>query len=310
MTVGRVTTTQIWASSASSIQASKARLAHLTDQASSGLAVSRPSDDPAAAAAILTVLSRQSTTDRYGTNIADGLSWLSTADTTLTSAENLVRQASDLTIQAANSATSTPTARLAIAVQLEGIRDDLMGAANAKHLGRSVFAGTSDAATAFDPATFAYAGSAGAAVQRRIGDGAGDVVTVSADGAAAFGVGSDSVFQRIQDVVDALRSPAYDTDTSAAGPQQTVRAGIDALSAALTALTAQHAVVGAGFARLTGAKAANATTAIALETQRSGLQDADTTKTLLDLKTQELAYQTALQVTAQVIQPTLMSFLS
>ncbi len=92
-------------------------------------------------------------------------------------------------------------------------------------------------------------------------------------------------------------------------PKDAITAGIDRLGAALTNISAQHAIVGANYARMTGAKAQNATTATALETQRSGLQDADTTKTLLDLKTQELAYQTALQVTAQVIQPTLMSFL-
>ena len=147
-------------------------------------------------------------------------------------------------------------------------------------------------------------------MQRRIGAGANDMVTVSADGGAAFGSGPTSVFAKMQDVIDALRSPTYDSDSSGTGPKAVITGGIDAMRNALTDLTAQHALVGASYARLTTAKAQNATTAGALETQRSGLQDADTTKTLLDLKTQELTYQTALQVTAQVIQPTLMSFLS
>ncbi len=327
MTIGRVTTSQIWASSNASIQASKVRLAQLSDQASSGILVSKPSDDPAASAAIMSVLNQQSATTQYGTNISDGQGWLSTADSTMTSAENLVRQAKDLTIQAGNSGTSSATSRAAIATQLEGIRDDLLNAANTQYNGRSIFAGTSDAATAFDPKTFTYNGpttsttttaadgttttttSAVGSVQRRIGPGASDLVTVSADGLAAFGSGSNSVFAQIQNVIDALKSPSYGTDTSSTGPQATVTAGINTLGAALTNLSAQHAVVGANYARMTSAKAQNATTATALETQRSGLQDADATKTLLDLKTQELAYQTALQVTAQVIQPTLMSFL-
>jgi flagellar hook-associated protein 3 FlgL len=315
MTIGRVTTTQLWTSSASGIQASKARLSQLTAQASSGIAVSRPSDDPAAAAAILRVLSQQSAASQYATNIGDGLGWLSTADAAMTRSENLVRQASDLAIQAANSGTSTSAGRLAIATQLEGIRDDLMSQANTKYLGRSIFAGTSDAPSAFDPTTFAYATDGvtpapSTDVQRRIGSGAGDVVTVSADGAAAFGTGTDSVFARIQSVIVALRSSDYDTDDSATGPKAAVTAGIDAIGSALTNLSATHAIVGANYARMTSAKSQIATTATALETQRAGLQDADTTKTLLDLKTQELVYQTALQVTAQVIQPTLMSFLS
>jgi flagellar hook-associated protein 3 FlgL len=321
MSIGRVTTSQIWASSAANIQSSKARLSQLTDQSTTGIAVSKPSDDPAAAAAILRVLSQQSANTQYATNINDGLGWMSTADSTLTSAENLVRQASDLTIQAANSGTTTASAREGIATQLEGIRDDLLGQANTQYLGRSIFAGSSNTGTAFD-SSFNYTGATtttgtgstavttGVGVERRIGDGTGGTVTVSADGLAAFGTGTSSVFTQIQNVIDALRSSTYDTDTSSTGPQATITAGIDALGTSLTNMSAQHAIVGANYARLTSAKTQNATTATALESQRAGLQDADTTKTLLDLKTQELAYQTALQVTAQVLQPTLMSFLS
>jgi flagellar hook-associated protein 3 FlgL len=329
MTIGRVTTGQLYASSNASIQASKARLSELTAQSSSGLLVSKPSDDPAAAAAILRVRGQQSANAQYATNINDGLGWLSTTDSTMTASEGLVRQAKDLVIQAANSGTASAASRSAIASQLEGIRDDLLAQANTTYNGRSIFAGTSDAATAFDPTTFAYNGptvttpasgstpavtSSVGSVDRRIGPGAGDTVTVSADGLAAFGSGTTSVFARIQTVIDALRDPGYDADTVNATtgltPKATITAGIDTLNSALTTLSAQHATVGANYARLTSAKTQNATTATALETQRSGLQDADTTKTLLDLKTQELAYQTALQVTAQVIQPTLMSFLS
>lgn len=334
MSIGRVTTTQLWSSSAANVQASKARLSQLSNQSSTGLLITKPSDDPAASAAILKVLSQQSANTQYATNITDGIGWLSTADSTMTSAENLVRQAKDLTIQAANNGTSTTASRAAIAAQLEGVRDDLLAAANTKYNGRSIFAGTSDAAAAFTAmttstgtTTYVYSGVSTtqnqdgttttaplAAVQRRIGSGSADSVTVSADGAAAFGSGADSVFAQIQGVIDALRSPGYDADTPDAvtgvTPKDTITAGIDALGTALTNISTQHAVVGANYARLTSAKTQNATTATALESQRSGLQDADTTKTLLDLKTQELAYQTALQVTAQVLQPTLMSFLS
>ena len=328
MTIGRVTTSQIWSSSNNNIQTAKARLSQLSAQSSSGLAVSKPSDDPAASASIMSVLNQQSTTSQYATNISDGQGWLSTADSTMTSAENLVRQAKDLAIQAGNSGTSSTSSRAALATQLAGIRDDLLNAANTQYNGRSVFAGTSDSATAFDPTTYAYNGpttsttttaadgststtvSAVGSVQRRIAAGASGTVTVSADGLAAFGSGSSSVFAQIQNVINALNDPTYTTDTSSTGPQATVTSSIDALGTSLTNLSAQHAVVGANYARMTSASTQNATTATALETQRSGLQDADTTKTLLDLKTQELAYQTALQVTAQVIQPTLMSFLS
>lgn len=320
--VGRVTSQQLYASSQASISLVKSRLSALQEQASSGLVINRPSDDPTGAATVLRLRSDLAANSQYRTNIQDGLSWLSTADSALSTSESLVRKASDLAIQAANSATTSPAAREAIAVQLEGIKADLLGQANTQYLGRSVFAGTSDAARAF-AADGTYSGvvdsTTGAAVpvQRRIS--ATETVTVGVDGAAAFGTPATttgagttpdtSVFSTLDAIVGALRSASYGTDTTATGPQATITAGIDGLKSSLTRLAEQHAVVGSAYARLDTAKTRNTDTATTLQQQRSAVQDADTASVLLDLKTQELAYQTALGVTAQVLQPTLMSFL-
>jgi flagellar hook-associated protein 3 FlgL len=78
----------------------------------------------------------------------------------------------------------------------------------------------------------------------------------------------------------------------------------------MTALSGQHALVGARYARLEQAKQDNITASTTLESQRSGIEDVDPAKATIDLKSQEVAYQTALAVTGRVIQPTLMSFLS
>jgi flagellar hook-associated protein 3 FlgL len=299
----RITSQQIAYGSARDIATTKARLSQLQQQASSGAAITKPSDDPAGTAAAMRVRAQQRANAQYSTNIADATSWLSTADSTLTSSENLVRQAIDLTTQGANTGALTAGARSALATQLDGVRADLLGQANTKYLGRSVFAGTSDAANAFG-ADGAYAGVAGGTVQRRISGT--ETVSVSTDGAAAFGDGSSptspSVFQTIDAISKALRDTTGQSDGA-------ITAGLTALQSGLTQLSATHAVLGANYARVTAATTTNANESLTLETQRSGIEDADTTKVLLDLKTQEVAYQTALQVTAQSIQPTLMSFL-
>ena len=298
----RITSQQIAFGAAGDIATTKARLSKLQQQASSGTAITKPSDDPAGTAAAMRVRAQQRANTQYSTNIADATSWLSTTDSTLTASENLVRQAIDLTTQGANTGALTPTARAALATQLDGIRADLLGQANTKYLGRSVFAGTSDAANAFSTSG-AYAGVAGDAVQRRISGT--ETVSVSADGGAAFGAGttgSPSVFQTIDAIANALRDTTGQTD-------QDITTGLTALQGALTRMSAVHGTVGANYARVTAAKTSTANESLTLETQRSGIEDADTTKVLLDLKTQEVAYQTALQVTAQSLQPTLMSFL-
>jgi flagellar hook-associated protein 3 FlgL len=295
--IGRITTSQLVASGQSSIGTSKAQLARIQQQLSSGSALTKPSDDPGATAAALRVRSEQRAAAQYGRNIGDGLGWLTTADGALSSAEDLTRKAIDLTIQGANSGTMSPESREAIATQLDGLRTDLLGTANTSYLGRSVFAGNSDAGSAFD-AAYAFTGTTGSTVERRISGT--DTVTVDADGAAAFGTGATSVFATIDGITAALRG----------GNDAAVATGLTALQGHLTALSGQHAVVGARYARLEQAKQDNLTTTTTLESQRSGIEDVDQAKATIDLKSQEVAYQTALAVTAKVIQPTLMSFLS
>lgn len=327
-TIGRVTSQQLYLNSQTAMAQTKARLSTLQQQSSSGLAVAKASDDPVAAGTILQIRSSIASNSQYASNITDGIGWLSTADSALSTSEDLLRKASDLTIQAANSGTSSPSSREAIAVQLESLRSELLGQANTQYLGRSVFAGSSNAATAFTD-TGAYNGVVAPAttqtpVQRRVSST--ETIPVSADGAAAFGTPpaaaptgtgtttgtgtgattGTSVFQTIDRVVQALRSPDYDTGTA---DKATVTAGIDDLKSAMDRMTAEHAVVGNAYSRIQDAKTRVGDQSTLLEQQRSGVQDIDTTKVLLDLKTQELAYQTSLAVTAQVLQPTLMSFL-
>lgn len=317
MSIGRVTSQQLYANSQASMASVKARLSALQEQSSSGLRINRPSDDPTGTAAVLRLRADLAANTQYATNIADGKAWLSTADAALSRSEDIVRSARDLTVQAASSGTASPASREALATQLEGLKADLLAQANTKYLGRSVFAGTSDAAAAF-AADGTYAGTPAAGdgtVQRRVSGT--ETIRVSADGAAAFGTpaptGSPtpgtSVFETIDRIVGALRSGTYATDTSATGPQALITAGIDDLRSSLTRLSAEHAVVGSDYSRLDTAKTRNGDLATTLQQQRSDVQDADTAGVLLDLKTQELAYQTALGVTAQVLQPTLMSFL-
>jgi flagellar hook-associated protein 3 FlgL len=295
--IGRITTSQLAATGQAGLAASKAQLARLQQQASTGRALTKPSDDPAGTAAALQVRGEQRATAQYGRNIDDGAGWLSTLDSSLSKAENLTRTAIDLTVQGANSGTMSPASREAIATQLDGLKADLLGTANTSYLGRSVFAGNSDAGAAFD-ASYAFTGAANSTVERRISPTV--TVAVDADGAAAFGTGASSVFATIDGISAALRS----------GNDAAVSNGLGALQGHLTALSGQHAVIGARYARLEQAQQDNTTTATALETQRSGIEDVDVTQVTIDLKSQEIAYEAALGATSRAITPTLMSFLS
>ncbi|MCU1437691.1 MAG: flagellar hook-associated protein 3 [Naasia sp.] len=302
--IGRITNHQQLASATRNLQTSRALLAHVQEQASSGRTISRPSDDPAGTAAAMRVRTEQRAVEQYGSNITDGLAWLATADNALSSSASLLHQVRDLTVRGANSGTMTPASREALAADLEGLRSDLLQQANTSYLGRTIFAGNSDAGSAFTttaavpPATaptYAFTGGADAPVTRRIS--AAESVTVDVNGGATFGDGAGSVFALLDSIVADLRAGAE------------VSARITEVDAALTRVTTQQAVVGTRYARMERAQDANLSQSIALETQRSGIEDVDPAKVIIDLKSQELTYQTALAVTARALQPTLLDYL-
>ena len=276
------------------LQLSLQRQAQLYDQATSRKQITKPSDDPTATASALGVRADQAATAQYQRNVDNGDAWLTTADSTLTSVESIMRRVRDLTVTGANDGSLSGEAKEAIATELDGLKKSLLSLANTTYLGRTVFAGNSDAGVAFQP-DYSFTGAAGSTVERRIGPDT--TVRVDADGAAVFGTGSGSVFALIDGISNDLRTGVN------VGPRL---GGIDDR---MKAIVGEHAEIGGRQTRVDKAKDTLAVGANALEAQRSNLEDVDLSKVLLDLKTQDVNYQTAIAVTARVLQPTLMDFL-
>ena len=295
--IARVTSQTQMRSAQTNLQANLARMAQLQEQATSLKAIARPSDDPARAADSLTVRAEQRAVTQYARNADNGDGWLTTASMALAEATNLLNQVRDLTVQGANDGALSPAAKEAIAARLDGLTQNLLAQANADYLGRSVFAGNSDAGLAFrnDP-DFTFTGTATASVDRRIG--ADTTVRVDADGAAIFGTGTDSVFALIGVIANDLRTGLTNAGTHLAAVDSRMK----------TVLTAQTDV-GVRQAQIQKAGEALVQHKGNLEAQRAGIEDVDLGQAILDLKLQEVTYQAALSVTARVLQPTLMDFL-
>jgi flagellar hook-associated protein 3 FlgL len=292
--IPRVTESAMTQSAMRHLQANLSQLARLQEQATSQRAFSAPSDDPAAAATALLVHAQQQRNTQYARNVDDGLAWVTTVDTALSSSTALLRRARDLTVQGANDGALDATAKESIAVELEGIRSELLAQANTTLLGRTVFAGTSDAGVAFD-AAYGYTGTAGSEVVRRVSDGV--TVRVDADGAAVFGTGSDSVFALLDTVVADLRAGVN------------VGGHLTAIDDRMTAMLGAQGAVGARQSQIERAKEAAVDNSVSLEARRAAVEDVDSVEVLVRLQAQELVYRSALAVTGRVLQPSLMEFL-
>lgn len=291
----RVTDQTMTLAAQRALGARQARLAAAQGTASSGVRLTRPSDDPVGTGDALRVRAQIAATAQYKRNADDGTAWLTTIDSALGSATGLLRQVRDATIQGGNGSLNQD-GRNALATQIDALRQDLLSTANTRYMGRSVFAGTSDAASAFTDGTPpTFNGSPGGSVQRRIGPD--QTVRVDADGVAAFGTGPGSVFAVLDSIAADLRSGADPTSR------------LTALDEGMKAVAAARSDAGGRLAQLTRAGQAAADAATSLEARRSGIEDVDLGKAVLDLQLQQTAYQAALAVTAKVLQPSLTDFL-
>jgi flagellar hook-associated protein 3 FlgL len=291
--ITRVTTQMSMAAASARLQAGAAKLAQLTEQATSLKAIQRPSDDPVGTASSMQVRKDQAATAQYTRNADDAVGWLATTDSALTGVYSVLDKVRDLTVQAANSGTMSDTDRDAFITQFRSLKADLEARANTTYGSRSVFAGSSTAQTAFDETT-GWAPS-GTAVSRRVGDG--QTIRVDTAGTAVFGSGPTSVFGMIDSIVTDLQDGAN------------VNPRINDVDAAITTVRGAQADVGVRHAAALTAQDTLKTTSVSLENRRAGIEDKDLAQAILDLQVQNTNYQAALAVTAKVLQPTLMDYL-
>jgi flagellar hook-associated protein 3 FlgL len=291
--ISRVTASSMTSSAMRQLQTNLSELARLQEQATSQRAFLAPSDDPAAAATTLRLHAEQRRTEQYARNIDDGMAWLATADAAISASTALLARARNLTVQGANDGAMDATAKEAIAVELEGIRDELLAQANTTVLGRSVFAGTSDI-PAFG-ADGAFSGLPGAEVVRRVSDEAS--IRVDTDGAAVFGTGGGSAFAVLDRIIADLRSGLN------VGPR------LDEIDQRRSAMLSAQGAVGARQSQLERVKETTLQDSVSLEARRAAVEDVDSVEVLVRLQAQELVYRSALAVTGRVLQPTLMEFL-
>ncbi|MEV4734975.1 MULTISPECIES: flagellin [unclassified Microbacterium] len=293
--IGRITSSTMTQQSLRTLQTTLVDRERLQNQATSQRAFRTPSEDPAAAATTLGVHGEQSRAAQYARNLSDGMAWVTTVDTALGASADLLNRARDLTAQGANSGALSASARESIAQELETISAELLARANTTVLGRSVFAGTSDAAVAFDSGTFTFNGTAGGGVQRRISDN--ETVRVDFDGAQAFGTGANSAFAMLNDIAADLRSGAN------------VGARLGDIDDRLKEVVSARGTTGARQVQIERAMSQNLSVSTDLEARRVEVENVDSLEVLVRLQSAELVFQSALQVTARSLQTNLLEFL-
>jgi flagellar hook-associated protein 3 FlgL len=274
----------------------------LQQQLTSGKLISTPSDSPTGTNKALQIRQDQAAVEQFARNISDGQSWLDATDTALTTVINQVHRVRELTGRAANEGTMSAASREAIAVEVDALRDSLLGVANSTINGRPLFGGVTTGSVAYDRDSGDYvgapptAGGADLGITRRVSNA--DQVRIDITGVEAFGPQGADLF----DVVDGIADHVRNDYSALAGD-------LEALDVALDRLLSATSSIGARSARMESAGQVNLDMQLTLASQLVDVEDIDLARTIMDLNQSEVGYKAALQATAQVIQPTLVDFL-
>lgn len=297
----RITQRMMTQNSLTGVNRNLTAVSALQNQLTSGKSITKPADSPTGTNSAMQLRGALAANRQYDRNMADGKTWLSTADTTLTSMVAQVQAVRTLTVQAASDTLSDGD-RLAIAEQVDQLRLSLLGMANTQLEGRPLFGGATAGTAAYENGT--YVGRGGTATDpvvpnnRRISEAA--TVRVDVTGAEAFGdpTKGDDLFKVIDNISAAAKSAP-----SSLGAQ------LGALDTALSRITGALAGVGARLNRLTDAQSVNTDQKLTLTSQLSGVEDVDMAEAISALTLHQTAYQASLAVASKALQTSLVDYL-
>lgn len=280
------------------LQSTYQSLSTSEQELSSGEMIQEPSDNPFGASQVLALKANLAANTQYQTNVNDASSWQSGTDTALSDIGDAIQRARDLVLQGATSTTDA-SGRAAIATEITQLIDSIKTDANTRDGNVFVFSGTATTTQPYQMgANDAYAGNT-SAINREIGPGV--QVPVNQVGQTVIGDGTTGLLASLRTIVADLNSG------NTAALSTTDIASLD--SANDTVLNAR-AQVGALSNRLSTALNRLQSTNLSSTQMLSNTDDTDMAQVMVNFSTQQAAYEAALRAGAQIIQPSLMDFLS
>ena len=233
-----------------------------SQQASSGLRVGAPSDDPVAAAQALRNNGASARVESYRATIRTVRGDAELAESTLAQAGDLIDRAKEIALQGANGSLNA-SERNDLATEVDQLRQTMLALANQKGSQGYLFAGSKTDTQPFD-ATGAFVADD---TDRQVEIGPNLVATVSTSGAKAFTAAAGG--RDILADLDALKTALANNDVSG------VQATVNTLDTASRQLVAARVDAGLKAARLDASDTAHQETQTVLANQLQSLVGVD-----------------------------------
>lgn len=286
------------------------KMATLQEELSSGMRVTKPSDDPTAVNQAMLLRSTLDDQDQYVRNVNQTGTWLDTGDQTLGQAQQVLDRARELAVEGASD-TQNATSRASIAKEVRQLKEQLRGIANTSLVGRFLFAGSQTMTQPYPP--FNPDGSATVypvpETNPKLNNDDPLKAEIGPQIDIAYNITGARVFGRTDDpnnVFQVLDNLAHDLETNDGGGASNIVADIDQRQDTISLARAE---LGGKRNRIDLLKSRYDSTSISLKDLLSKAQEADMPQVISELSLANTVYQASLSASAKIIQPSLMDFL-
>jgi flagellar hook-associated protein 3 FlgL len=267
------------------IQRIAERMQASQNQVSSGKRLTKPSDDPSAAADVVNVDAARAASAQYLDNAGTANSRLQIADNALDGVQQVTDRIRTLALMAQNG-TSSPSLSVE---EIAGLRDQLLSYANTEFEGQYMFAGSNTDSAAYDKAsngTITYAGNSD---EVKLQVGKASTLQSQIPGDQVFS-GSVDIFQTLTDLVAAMTS----------GSTGAIQTQVTKLEQFSQNVSSSRTKLGALMNGATAAQNELKQSDLTLVAHLSKLQDADLAQALSEFTQAQNALQAATAVGAKV----------
>ena len=296
--IGRMSSAQMHQGSLNVIFDAQARLQKTQEALATGKKINEASDDPVASAQITAVRAELSRLEVMQKNVNTAYDELAMTEASLSSAEDLISRAREISVQGANSVLG-PEDRAILATEIDAIRDQLFKLANTRSpTGDYILAGHATNRPAFvdNAGNYEFQGDEG---QRNLNIASGVTVSVRTAGNQVFGEGETGIFAVLQNLAGGLRA---DDDEIIQGSMTTID---DSQQLMLEGI----ADLGSKMGLVEDQQLLNEAFNVQLKENLSGLEDIDYAKAISEMNLQMVALQAAQQTYTQTKDLNLFNYL-
>ena len=292
----RVTDKSIANNNLIAMQRNLERLAKLQQEASSGLKINSPGDDPVGAQKALQLQGTLSDNTQYARNIVTGTAWLGQADNAMSTMGDVVSRAHEIAMQMSTGTMSADNRNAAVS-EVTQLTAQMVQLGNTQVGGKYIFGGFNNDTPPFD-ATGAFTGTDDA-VNVQVGKNSQVAMNYSGGKLLNGTAGGVDVFAELQNLSTALST----------NNQSGLQGSLTTLDAAQTQIVTARADMGSRMVRVENATTTLDSMNVTLNADLSGTQNADIIKTYTDLTSQQTAYQASLTATSKISQLSLLNYL-